>query len=80
MNEKTTSYFLRLIDIMNEYNVSMVEAMDFDFDIEIVDTSSSLAICDYLEEQTGDLVFVEAMIAIWNGQENDYVLIKEAHQ
>jgi hypothetical protein len=65
---------------MKDYNVSMVEAMDFDFDIAMIDVSSVLAMCDYLEEQLGDLDFVEAMSMIYNGQISDYVIAKETQE
>lgn len=76
MNEKTEQYVMRLVDIMREYDVSMVEAMDFDFDIAMVDISSSISLCDYLEEQTGDLDFVGAMLQIWDGEASDFVILK----
>jgi hypothetical protein len=80
MNEKTRNYMMRLVDIMRQYNVSMVEAMDFDFDISLVDVSSPLAICDYLESETEDLDFVQAMIMIWDGEANDYVIANESEK
>lgn len=80
MNEKTEQYVIRLVNIMKEYDVSMVEAMDFDFDIAMVDISSSIGLCDYLEEQTGDLDFVQAMLSIWDGESNDFVVLKETQK
>jgi hypothetical protein len=80
MNEKTEQYIIRLVNLMKEYDVSMVEAMDFDFDIAMVDVSSSLDLCDYLEEQTNDLVFVDAFLAIWDGRESDFIILKEPYQ
>jgi len=80
MNSQTEQYIVRIVTMMKEHNVSMVEAMDFDFDIAMVDVSSVLGICDYLEEQLGDLDLVEAMMAIYDGRANDFEISKETQE
>jgi len=74
--EEASSYEHRLISIMRDHQLTLSEAMDYDFMTQRVDTSSVIGICDYLEEKFVDLNKVKYYMLIYVGQEPDLELRK----
>lgn len=73
---EATDYERYLIQVMRDYELTLSEAMDYDFKNSKVDISSVIDICDYLEENLIDLNKVKYYMLIYVGQENDLVLRK----
>lgn len=76
MTVEATEYEHRIIKYMKEEKLTLLEAMSYDMEIACIDVSSVLGICDYLEEQLGDLNKVQYYMAIYTGQEPDLELRK----
>jgi hypothetical protein len=74
MTVEATSYEHRIINLMREDNLTLLEAISFDLEIACVDISSVIGICDYLEEQLDDLNKVEYYMMIYTGQAPDLEL------
>jgi hypothetical protein len=71
---EASTYEHRIIDLMRTEKLTLLEAISYDMEIACVDVSSVLGICDYLEEQLGDLNKVEYYMMIYTGQEPDLEL------
>lgn len=74
MTVEATDYERRLVDLMRKDDLTLLEAMQYDMEIACIDFSSVLGICDYLEEQLGNLDKVEYYMMIYTGQEPDLEL------
>lgn len=73
---KASDYENRIIELMRDQNLTLLEAMDYDMEIACVDSSSALGLCDYLEEQLSDLDKVYYYMMIYTGQTPDLELRK----
>jgi hypothetical protein len=73
---EASNYERRIIELMRDEGLTLLEAIDYDMEIACVDSSSVLGICDYLEEQLGDLNKVEYYMMIYTGQAPDLELRK----
>jgi hypothetical protein len=73
---EASNYERRIIEIMRDENLTLLEAMGYDMEIACVDSSSVIGICDYLEEQLNDLNKVEYYMMIYTGQAPDLELRK----
>jgi hypothetical protein len=71
---EASAYEHRLVALMRKDNLTLLEAMSYDMEIACIDVSSVLGICDYLEEQLGDLNKVEYYMMIYTGQALDIEL------
>jgi DNA-binding Xre family transcriptional regulator len=74
MTVEANDYERRIIDLMRAEKLTLLEAMHYDMEIACIDFSSVLGICDYLEEQLGDLNKVEYYMMIYTGQAPDLEL------
>lgn len=74
MTVEATDYERRIVDFMRKENMTLLEAMSYDMEIACIDVSSVLGICDYLEEQLGNLDKVQYYMMIYTGQEPDLEL------
>ena len=74
MTVEASTYEHRIINLMREDNLTLLEAMHYDMEIACIDFSSVIGICDYLEEQLGDLNKVEYYMMIYTGQAPDLEL------
>jgi hypothetical protein len=77
MSKNTANdYERRIVQLMKDRDLTLLEALCFDFEQEGVDVSSVLTICDYLEEKLEDLNKVLYYMLIYTGQEPDLELKK----
>lgn len=75
-SQEATSYERHLIRLMRDNELTLSEAMEHDFRVQRVDTSSVICVCDYLEEKLTDLEKVKYYVLIYVGQELDLALRK----
>lgn len=73
---EATEYETHLVILMKDYNLTLSEALEFDFQAECVDTSTVFGPCDFLEEKLVDLEKVQYYMLVWAGQEPDIELKK----
>jgi hypothetical protein len=69
-------YERHIVQLMKDRDLTLLEALCFDFEQEGVDVSSVLSICDYLECALGNLDKVLYYMLIYTGQEPDLELKK----
>lgn len=74
MAVQPSNYELRIVELMRDENLTLQEAMHFDMEMACVDISSVIGICDYLEEQLGNLDKVQYYMMIYTGQSPDLEL------
>ena len=74
--QEATTYEYHLIQLMRDHELTLTEAMEYDFTTQKVDTSSVIGICDYLEERLVDLNKVKYYMLIYVGQDPDLELRK----
>lgn len=72
--DKPAEYERQIIELMRDHNLTLVEAMDFDFDMNLVDKGSVFSLCDYLEEKLANLDKVQYYMMIYTGQSPDLEL------
>lgn len=72
--DKPANYERHIVELMRDHDLTLVEAMDFDFDINLVDKSSVFSLCDYLEDQLENLDKVQYYMMIYTGQSPDLEL------
>jgi hypothetical protein len=71
------SYEQDMVEIMIDLKCTLSEALEVDFDINLVDKSSVIGIVDYLEYRLkGDLNKVNLLMKIYTGQTPDFELVK----
>lgn len=73
---EATEYETHLVILMKDYNLTLSEALDFDFQVECIDTSTVFGPCDFLEEKLVDLEKVQYYMLVWTGQQPDIELKK----
>jgi hypothetical protein len=73
---EATEYETHLVILMKDYNLTLSEALDFDFQAECVDMSTVFGPCDFLEEKLVDLEKVQYYMLVWTGQQPDIELKK----
>ena len=71
---EASDYERRIVELMCDEKLTLLEAIGYDMEIACVDVTSALGICDYLEEQLGDLNKVEYYMMIYTGQAPDLEL------
>ena len=71
---KASDYERRIVELMRDEKLTLLEAMGYDMEIACIDVSSVLGICDYLEEQLSDLDKVQYYMMIYTGQVPDLEL------
>lgn len=76
MKVKPAEYETHLVELMRKYDLTLLEAICFDFEAEMIDVSSVLTICDYLEEKLVDLNKVQYYMMVYTGQTPDVQLKK----
>lgn len=76
MATEATEYETHLVILMRDYNLTLSEALDFDFQAECIDTSLVFDPCDFLEEKLNNLDKVKYYMLVWTGQESDIELKK----
>lgn len=74
MTDKPADYESHLIKLMRDYDLTLLEAICFDLEAELIDVSSVFAICDYLEEKLVDLDKVQYYMMVYTGQSPDVQL------
>jgi len=74
MSDMPFSYETQLVKLMRDYDLTLLEALCFDFEAEMVDVSSVFEICDYLEEKLQDLNRVHYYMMVYTGQSPDVEL------
>lgn len=73
---EASDYERRIIELMRDEKITLLEAMCYDMEIACVDSSSVIGICDYLEEQLCDLNKVEYYMMVYTEQVPDLELRK----
>lgn len=73
---KPSQYEKHIIEIMRDNQMTLTEALIFDFAKNKVDTTDVLSVCDYLEEKLVDLDKVQYYMLIITGQQPDLELKK----
>lgn len=76
MATEATDYEIHLVKLMKNYNLTLSQALEFDFEVEGVDTSSVFPPCDFLEEKLVDLEKVKYYMLVWTGHNPDIELKK----
>jgi hypothetical protein len=71
---KASDYERRIVELMRDEKLTLLEAIGYDMEIACIDVSSVLGICDYLEEQLSDLDKVQYYMMIYTGQVPDLEL------
>lgn len=71
------SYEKDIIVIMIDLNCTLAEALEVDFDMNLVDKNSVIDIVDYLENRLGgNLNTVNLLMEVYTGQTPDLGLVK----
>lgn len=66
-----------IVEIMIDLNCSLAEALNVDFDMNLVDKGSVVELVDYLEHRLrGDLNKVNMLMQVYTGKAPDFELIK----
>jgi len=76
VKSKLASYEHKIILLMIDHEVTMLDALILDMKNNGVDTDSVLDICDYLEGELNDLDKVEMFMDILVGRSPDQYLVK----
>lgn len=69
-------YEKHIVKIMRSKNLTLLQALEFDFEENYIDVTSVLSICDYLEEMLENLNKVEYYMLVYTEQVPD-VKLKE---
>jgi hypothetical protein len=69
-------YEKHIVETMRSKNLTLLQALKFDFEINEIDTTSTLSVCDYLEEELQNLDRVEYYMLVYTEQVPD-VRLKE---
>lgn len=71
------SYEKDIIEIMIDLKCTLSEALDVDFDMNMVDKKTVIGIVDYLEHRLkGDLNKVNLLMKVYTGKAPDFELVK----
>lgn len=66
-----------IVEIMIDLKCTLSEALDVDFDMNMVDKKSVIGIVDYLEHRLrGDLNKVNLLMEVYTGKAPDFELVK----